>query len=362
MAGRGQGYSIREPDDRRPFYTVRFRWPPGGREYELSTGTADAQRAKEEAARLYAKTVATEVPRPKQRAAGGDELERLVAQWLDEQRSTLDSSTVATYLGYAQGLWLPFFGGAQRLTTRRAEEYMRSRLTKVRAGSVRKELSALRGFVGWASERGKLPLVDIPGVPKRAVGTPYRKDGKLMRRRAPSIPISPQEVEAILGHLPEWSSSKRVAKFPIRARFIVAYETGLRPELIDALSTPEHYQRGGAYLNITAALDKGRWSRRVPLSERALRELDAVCPVQGLIFGAHDYRPHLRKAAKTALPPDRSKLFNGAHFRSARATHWLDDGAPITGVQFLLGHVRLETTARYIRAGERAALDVLKKR
>lgn len=357
MAGRGGGYSLREPDDRRPYYTVRFRWPPGGREHELSTGTKDVRRAKEEAARLYAKTIATEVSKPKQRAPGGEELERLVTQWLDEHGSTLDESTVATYLGYAEGLWIPFFGGAQRLTTRRAEQYMRHRLTKVQAGSVRKELSALRGFVGWAAERGKLPLIPIPGVPKRAVGTKYKK-----RRRSAAIELTPGEVEAIIAHLPEWSSSKRVTKFPIRARFVVAYETGLRPELLGALSSPEHYQSGAAYINVTAELDKGRWARRVPLSERAQKELDAVCPVNGTIFGSHDYRPHLRKAAKKALPPDRSKLFNGSHLRSARATHWLDEGAPITGVQFLLGHKRMETTARYVRAAERAALDVLKKR
>ena len=33
----------------------------------------------------------------------------------------------------------------------------------------------------------------------------------------------------------------KVTEFPIRARFIVAYETGLRPGTLDALSVPQHY-------------------------------------------------------------------------------------------------------------------------
>jgi integrase len=252
---------------------------------------------------------------------------------------------------------MPFFSGLHRLTDSDAVKYMQSRLAKVSANTVRKELSALRGFCRWAESERLIPMVVVPSVPKRATGTAYKH-----RRRSAAIELSPPEVQKIIKALPEWSSSPRVPAFPVKARFQVAYETGLRPELVDLLSVPENYRRGARFLNITKALDKGRWSRRVPLSPAARRALDRVCPKDGTIFGAHDYRTQIRRAAKKALPKDRAELFTGAHLRSARATHWLDKGAPLTGVQFLLGHLRMDTTAKYIRPSERAALAALKKR
>jgi integrase len=142
----------------------------------------------------------------------------------------------------------------------------------------------------------------------------------------------------------------------------VAYETGLRPTLLDLVSVPEHYRKGSDGIEITPELDKGRWDRRVPLSPRARKELDRVCSKSGPIFGKHDYREHIAKAAKKALSADRAALFCGAHLRSARLTHWLDQGAPITAAQFLVGHVRMETTARYIRATEKAARRLVTKK
>jgi integrase len=203
-----------------------------------------------------------------------------------------------------------------------------------------------------------MPPIDVPSLPKKAVGTNYKR-----RRRVAAIPLSPAEVQKIIRALPEWSSSPSVPEHPIRARFIVAYETGLRPELLDKLSVPEHYRRGAKEINITPDLDKGRWARRVPLSSAARRALKRVCPKDGIIFGHHRYDTALRKAALAAMPkdPERAKLFTGTHLRSARITHWVDEGAPLTGVQFLVGHEHLETTAKYVRPSERAAMAVLKR-
>lgn len=354
MARPSEGWKLRPPRGACRYHTVRFYWD--GRDVERSTGTADPVRAAKEAARIYASVVSSpQRQRAPSRVVG--DLEGAVGRWLDFIEATLDARTVESYSDFAHSHWFPFFKTLSAVNDDGCERYMQHRLGQVMASSVRKELSALRGFTSWATEKRLLPPVVVPSVPKRTVGTPYKH-----RRRAAAIPLSPKEVRKILAMLPEWSSSPRVEPFPVRARFEVAYETGLRPELLDLLSVPEHYRRGAKSLTITPELDKGRWARRVPLSPRARKALDIVAPKDGLIFGAHDYRSPLGRAARKALPPERAEIFTGAHLRSARATHWLDDGGSLTGVQFLLGHLHTETTAKYIRPSEKAAEAIVRRR
>src|SRR3954465_12348028 len=156
---------------------------------------------------------------------------------------------------------------------------MPARLRQVQGVTVRKELSALRQFLNWCVEVGELASAPtVPSVSKRSPGTTYAK-----RRRVSAIELSPEECEAIIAALPEWSASKRVSLFPIRARFLVAYETGLRPETIDLLATPTHYRKGSATITLSSGLDKNRFGREVPLSARARVSLDSVSPVEGLI-------------------------------------------------------------------------------
>lgn len=354
MARPSEGWKLRPPRGPRGSFAVRFRWD--GEDHEQSTGTRDIELAAVEAARIYARVIAS----PKrERAAARDpgDLEGAITQWIETLEGTRDPRTLEGYTIYGSSHWIPFFSGMHRLTDAETLKYMQARLAKVSASTVRKELSALRGFCRWAESERLIPPVRVPSVPKRAVGTAFKH-----RRRSAAIELSPSEVAKLIKALPEWSSSPRVPSFPVRARFQVAYETGLRPELVALLSVPENYERGAKSLNITPNIDKGRWSRRVPLSPEAQRALKRVCPEKGVIFGMHDYRTQIRRAATKALPPDRAKLFTGAHLRSARATHWLDNGAPLTGVQFLLGHLRTDTTAKYIRPSERAAKAALRKR
>jgi integrase len=123
---------------------------------------------------------------------------------------------------------------------------------------------------------------------------------------------------------------------------------------------PEHYHHGAKQLNITADIDKARWARPVPLSPAAREALDAVCPPDGgLIFGDHDYREHVAAAATLALPKAIADRFCGAHLRSARTTHLLEETGNLAGVQFLVGHKKGETTSLYLRPSERAARAAL---
>lgn len=329
-------------------YFVRF-WH-GGREYKRSTGSRDIAKARAEAARIYADIIQREPERPRQRAAvSGKRFGELVAQWLVSLSGSLDAKTIACYEGYAWSHWEPHFVGAYHLTDAMCASYVRNRLGKVRAATVRKEASALRGFLGWLHEQGHLGrAVVVPSIPKRAQGTAYSA-----RRRSAAAELSPEQCEALLSALPTWSGGR--PRWPVRARFVVQYDAGLRSELIDLLSVPEHWAPGQDYLDVPSEDDKAGVSRRIYLTKRAKRELKKAAPAKGIIFGRHNYRWHIRKAAKKALPSGLAERFTAVHLRSAAATHWLDDGSPLTAVQYQLGHKHVSTTARYVRPSERVA-------
>lgn len=376
-------------DDGAPGESGRFAIePPLGREGERSTGTRDRDEALLEGARVYAEEVAKDANTPKLShlaVLNSKRLKReqdrplpaLTADWLACLRTTHAATTLAIWEMYAGTNWIPWFGGihetASAITHELCRTYMQKRLTEVRAMSVKKELAALRSFLGWLEsegypiEHGLTASEVVPRLPKRAAGVAFGK-----RRRVAAPALAPDQVRAVISALPEWSNEQNgQERFAVRARFLVQYETSLRPSTFDRLRTPEHYREGQARLRLTADTDKARFARDVPLSKRARRVLDYVIrqlnkaersrsgkDYAGPIFGAHDYRKHIARAAKK-LPPELAEIFCGAHLRSARITHLLERGANIVGTQFLAGHKQLSTTARYVKPSFRAAEDAL---
>lgn len=352
MARPSEGFKTRNKGG---IATVRFRWD--GVDYERSTGVpwGEPGRVAAEAAKIYAGIVSRPVKRKAKAAVARSQFESQLARWALTLPRTLDPDTVDVYLGYAETHWLPFFGAAGP-SSATASAYVQHRLGKVLPQTVRHELSALRKYASWAQSVGEMGEIVVPSVPKLATGTPH-----IQRRRVAAIEISAAEVEALINALPEWSTSKKVKPFPIRARFRVQYETGLRPTLIDLLESPTHYRQGQAHLVVTPEIEKERLARRVPLSPVARRELDAIVKPIGVIFGHHDYREHIAKAAKESLPPDRAALFTSGHLRSARVTHWLEAGAPLPAVMGAVGHTQISTTSRYLRHAEQAVADLVTK-
>lgn len=343
MARHARGWTLR----RRTaggVYLVRFSH---GGVVERSTGASDRAAAEKEAARIYAHHIARERPRSKSVRVGS--LEEVVAQWLVSIEATHDAGTHSTWELYARTHWLPRWLGVHELTRDAIERYRDERLRLVVAATVRKELSALRVFLRWL----ELP-VPVPPIGKRTVGTAYSQ-----RRRKTAPPLSREQVATLIDALPAWSTSKKVARFPIQARFVVGYETTLRPSTLDRLEAPRHYRRGAATLLVTPDVDKVRFGRELPLSQRARDALDSVVPEEGLIFGKHDYREHIREAAKAALPKDVAARFCGAHLRSARITHALEQTGNLPGVQFLAGHKMVASTSVYAKPSMRAAFDVV---
>lgn len=346
MGRSAEGYRVRWRDAKRG-YTVRFTLD---RRYELSTGVrsrAAKAEAEREARTIYAEHVTG--ARRKGRAVSDDVaplLER-VSEWLTEL--PVRAVTRQTYEGYS-AFWLREFASVHAMTTARLEQYAAKRLRQSSLKAVKNEWSALNGFARWLRRRGY--QLDIPPLPAGVSGSRYKH-----RRRTRAPELTPAEVRKVLAALPEWSD---IHRFPVRARFTVAYETSLRPATLDKLRAPENYSKGGKAILLTAADDKESYGREVPLSLRARRALDSVCPKSGLLFGEHDYVRYL-PAAKASLPAHKAAVFTWQHLRSARITHWLEQTSDLPGVQYLAGHKHASTTGKYVRPSLRAAQSVLRR-
>lgn len=356
MGRYSQGWRIRLPPGRK-IWTVFFTH--NGRRVDRSTGCESEGEAAKAAARIYADFVQREPPKRRiVRRGDSPPIPELVEQWLSTD-STIDEDTVDTWTVYG-GHWSERWPTLADVTEVTALEYRNARLRVVMASTVRKELSALRRFLAWCKMHGHMGRdVQVTGVPEATTGKRYAK-----RRRSTAPELTPKQIKAILAKLPEWSASKKVDRFPIRARFIVAYETSLRPGTLDGLSVPEHYHPGSDRLILTDDIDKSRWGREIPLTRRANRVLDHVLrvyerwagkPHRGPIFGHHDYREHLDKAARGVLPGALADRFCGAHFRSAAITHTLESTSNLAGAQYMAGHRQPKTTATYVKPSFRAA-------
>lgn len=369
-----QAWTLTRPTEDSVWY-ARFRI--AGRITERSTGERDEGLADVEGARLYVAARAgqlRESTKPRRQGAA-PALEDLLSAWDTWLTTTHAATTRKAWREYSRSHFLPFFGSAEKITEAGCAEYRRQRLGKVIAATVRHELTALRNLVAFLA----LPDIgvlaepfEIAGVPKRALGTKHP-----VRRRTAADPTSPDQVRAIIALLPEWAGRKgpplhpwhppmrfrkrtyKAKLFRVRARFEFAYETGLRPSTLDKLSVPEHYEPGAELLRLTDETDKNRWGREVPLTPRAREILETVAPAAGLIFGKHDYRPHIKAAAEQVLPPEMAKRFAGSHLRSAFTTHELEQGKNILGIQYRVGHKLLSTTSRYAKPSLRAALETI---
>lgn len=341
MGRHAQGYRLRKPKGSST-WTVRFRID--GRRREHSTGERDRAAADREARAIYAAALSG-------RRHGGT-APRIdagtVGEWL--AHAAIRPTTRKTYEEYAG----PWIARGLRLEAAALSAYVRTRLRQVLAKTLRSELSALRSLARWMVETGLLDDVPaFPDVPSAATGTPCK-----VRRRTKAPELSPAEVRRVLAKLPERSGR---AGFVVRDFYQLAYETGLRPSTLERLSVPENWAPGSKVLRITVDVDKEGMDRDVPLTPAALRILSAHAPASGLIFGVHRRYRFVHEAARKVLPASKAAVLTGQHFRSARTTHLLDAGAPLTGVQWLVGHKHASTTDKYVRPSMRAAKEALKK-
>lgn len=342
MGRRAKGYTLRQQTKGGPWSA---RWTIDGKRDEYFTGIADRALADRAAREAYAKALRGEVVTSNGRGPVGSEV---VAQWLDAL--PLRSSTVELYRKYT--VW--WLDELRTWDERELAAYLRKRLQSVKGKSVRTERSALANLLAWLVENEHLDkLPTLPKLPASLLGKPSK-----VRRRVKAPDYTESEIRKVIASLPD----KSPTGFWVRPRFEFMYETGLRPSTVDGLSVPEHYSKGARSLRITEEIDKEGLARTVPLSDRARAILKRCAPPKGVVFGEHRYSHFVEDACtKAKLPSMKAAVFTGQHLRSARATHLLDDGAELTGVQHLLGHKYASTTALYVRPTEAAAARALAK-
>lgn len=355
MARSAEGWRIKW---KRGIAHVRFTH--NSERYEVTTGERDPVPAKRKAAQIY--TDITSGRWDPKRGTGvlpGTPLESLMAKWLADAEGSVDEGTWLMYTSHVTAHLVPFFQTIDRVTDQNWEAYWKMRLRTVLRSTVLKELSTLRTFMNWAAAAERRYVMTMPTMPTpskrfRGVRSPNAHN------KATPVELSPEEVELVIDALPEWSKgSHRWTPFPVRARFIVAYETALRPATLDGLTCPEHFRKGAPSLVITDEIDKARFGRTLPLTDRARWALESVCSGAGPIFGAHEYSRFLKEAAAKVLSPAKAKLFAAYDLRHARATHLMDETSNIMGVAFMLGHKKGRSTTVYLNPSKRAAESML---
>jgi integrase len=356
MAARERGWTLHR-DERTGYWTVRFRH--AGKRWHRSTGASDRSEAQRVAARIYEEVTSGRVTRVGGKAPP---LNELLGGWLEAFEATHAEETAEEYMRYADKLFMPSFRSLANVTEASLADYMRKRLQHVSASTTKKELSALRSFLGWCVERGILPeSPKVPNVPRRATGTP-NEDRAQVR-----VDLTARQAEALIAKLPEYSRAPKghagEGGYPMRDAYRFMWETGLRMRTIERLSVPEHYRPGATVLRIARDIDKARYARDLPISDKALAILRKHAPKSGLIFGHFDARGSLLKAGVAIGLPDELARKVGPHdIRHAYLTHLASSGANVAGIAYLAGHKHLSTTARYVHAAKAAAEEALRSR
>lgn len=355
MAKRSRGWALYR-DERKGVYFVRFRHAEV--RWKRSTRKSDRGEALVEAAKIYDGIVNGE--RPKATQGKAPPLSRAFAAWIHDFKSSHAASTAETYEGYSAA-FIEEFRSLSLITSASIAKYARDRLRKVKATSVRKELSALRSFLAWCVEAHLLTEAPIVmSIPKRAVGTKGTwADGADREQRR--IDLTPEQAEALIAALPERSRRGH----PARDMVALMWETTLRMGTIARIESPRHYTKGSATLRITKDIDKSRYEREVPLSARAREILDRHCPKKrGVVFGAVRLHGVLAPASiASGIHEDDASKVSPHDIRHAALTHLASTpGVSLAGAAYLGGHKHMSTTDRYVHAGKGAAEAALAAR
>jgi integrase len=169
----------------------------------------------------------------------------------------------------------------------------------------------------------------------------------LTRGRVPyrlPVVLSPEEVKQFFFHL---------TYLPYRAALMVAYGTGMRVSEVVSLKVSDIDSKR---MLIRVEQGKGKKDRYVMLSPRLLEVLrtwwraepstDWLFP--GWRMGQHLAPSALQLACKEAARrAGINKRVTVHTLRHSFATHLLENGTDIRVIQTLLGHTRIDTTARY---------------
>ncbi len=215
--------------------------------------------------------------------------------------------------------------------------------------SIARHLAALRTMFRFLRQR---ELVTVN--PARVVASPRKP------RKLPGVLFKDEAKALMEAPATDWSGVRD------RAMLEVLYGCGLRVAELVGLDI-DCYQRLDGWLKV---FGKGRKERRVPLGRMAEAALDAWLQVRataaavrvpralflnarGGRLTARGVRVILRKYAGATGKPLYPHLL-----RHSFATHLLDAGADLRGVQELLGHANLSTTTIYTHVSHERLREV----
>jgi integrase/recombinase XerD len=227
------------------------------------------------------------------------------------------------------------------------------------ASSIRRKISALRGYFGFLQAEGL-----IESDPSELL------EGPVTGRRLPDI-LSPAEVEALL-FTPEADEPLAVRDW---AMLELMYATGVRiSEVVTLRLRDLDMQEGlvrvrgkGSKERIVPFGRAAREALRVYLSEARQRLVRATGrESKGAVFLGRRGRPLSRKAAwqivrRRVVEAGLQKRVTPHTLRHTFATHLLQGGADIAAVQEMLGHADISTTQIYTHL-ERSYLSEVHRR
>lgn len=223
---------------------------------------------------------------------------------------------------------------------------------KISRASMARYLSALRSFFKYLMREG---IVEVN--PARSVATPKKE------KYLPSV-LQPSEV-ALLLEQPDLSTPLGLRD---RAFLELLYGSGLRISELAGVDVDDLELRG----RLVKVRGKGSKERIVPFgskAEEALRAWLAVREAQdeeAAVFV--NYRGNRIKIRSLARLFERyvksASLRSGVSphtLRHSFATHLLNAGADLRGIQELLGHASLSTTQKYTHLNDWQLIEVYKK-
>jgi len=212
-----------------------------------------------------------------------------------------------------------------------------------KAATVSRHVAALRTFFRWRQREGA-----IDASPAE------RLRGPRVGRGLPHVPGEVAVAEVLDG----------IASPRDRALAELLYGAGLRVSEAAALDW-EDVDLGRGVVQVRAG--KGNKARQAVIGPPAIAAFQALrdAGVTGAVFrnrsgGRLTVRSMHRVIRKLGLQAGEGGLHPHA-LRHAFATHLLDHGADLRGIQELLGHASLSTTQRYTHVSTQALRDVHRK-
>jgi hypothetical protein len=410
-----EGFSLRPPNDKSPFYAVRFTVPATehapSRRVDRSTGEGEPQGAAREARRIFNEENSGGA-RARVVARNDRDLATDVAEWLkwygrthakNRRSETNARSRAATFIEH--------FASYDAITRDAVRAWGVTRLGQVTRKYHRQERSTLHVFLEWAHAKGYAPEpFDFAPLPKGSNGV------RVTTQKRDATILAPDKIEALLSAMPErshggggnkailirhrgvelplsaWArvygmsettlyyqivkkglklakavEGRAIAVEPtelasrglwVRPFFEVLWETGLRPITVMRIEAGVHYVKGTRTLKVTAEIDKVDFARTLPLTNRAIAALDRAYPKSGggAIFGMHDYDAQLERAKRIARTPT---AFTSYDTRHSRLTDLVGTTGDVMGAGYLAGHRDVATTSIYLHGQEKDAARML---